>query len=127
METLVMERINGHTIREIIKERLDLPKDFNLVSFFQELKGFMEKIHNNRIYHRDFHEGNIMIDENGRPWIIDFGDACYAFDEEEAYSSSFINPNTRRTETMKYTSDNNNLAAVQISLRKYIFSRQKNI
>ncbi len=125
MEVLAMERVNGYTVKEIIEGNLDLPSDFDLEIFFQELSKFIEKMHNNRIYHRDFHEGNVMIDKNGKPWIIDFGDARFAFSEEEAYSSSFVNPNTRKMETMKYTSDNNNLAAMWYSLRKYVLGKRK--
>ncbi|CAG8460799.1 12352_t:CDS:2 [Dentiscutata heterogama] len=30
-------------------------------------------IHREKIYHRDFHSGNILVDENGGPMITDFG------------------------------------------------------
>jgi 3-deoxy-D-manno-octulosonic acid kinase len=32
---------------------------------------------NHRIWHRDLHPGNILVDDNGTPHIIDFDKACY--------------------------------------------------
>jgi serine/threonine protein kinase len=45
------------------------------------LKEFVSRLHERGIYHRDLHEGNIMIDVNdGRPCVIDFGASTYATD-----------------------------------------------
>lgn len=38
--------------------------------------GVMElinKMHNNNVFHGDLHSGNIMIGEEDKPWVIDFG------------------------------------------------------
>lgn len=124
MESLAMERVNGQSIKEIIEDDLGLPEKFDPDNFFVELDEFLRKMHANRIYHRDLHAGNIMIDENGKPWIIDFGDASRAFNEEEAYISQFMNPKTKRLESMRYTSDENNLAKIRSDLRSYIMSKK---
>ncbi|MCX6762199.1 MAG: phosphotransferase, partial [Candidatus Moranbacteria bacterium] len=98
----------------------------DLNNFFAELNDFLRILHTNRIYHRDLHEGNIMIDDKGKPWIIDFGDAVRAFSEEEAYVSHFMNPKTKRLENMRYTSDENNLAKIRSDLRSYVMGRKAN-
>lgn len=70
-----MEKINGVSIKDIISGKNDLPESFNIDTFFQELENFISKMNNEKnIYHRDIHEGNIMIDyKTGKPWVIDFG------------------------------------------------------
>lgn len=126
VEVLAMERVNGHTIREIIDNGIELPDDFDFDSFFQELDGFLKIMHSNGIYHRDLHEGNVMMDDNGKPWIIDLGDASRSFSEEEAYSSSILNSKTRKMESVRYTSDGINFSRMRANMRKYILSRKAN-
>lgn len=126
VESLAMERVNGQSIKEIVEDDLGLPENFDLNNFFAELNDFLRILHMNRIYHRDLHEGNIMIDDKGKPWIIDFGDAVRAFSEEEAYVSHFMNPKTKRLENMRYTSDENNLAKIRSDLRSYFMGRKAN-
>jgi serine/threonine protein kinase len=69
-----MERINGISLRDAILGKEEFPKNFNFEEFFIELEKFIKIMHEEGIYHRDFHDGNIMIDsETGNPWLIDFG------------------------------------------------------
>jgi len=124
MESLAMERVNGQSIKEIIEDDLGLPENFDLEKFFTELNDFLRVLHTNRIYHRDLHNGNVMVDDKGNPWIIDFGDAARAFSEEEAYISHSINPKTKKMENIRYTSDENNLAKMRGDLRSYIMNRE---
>lgn len=77
-EYLIMERIIGNTIAEISATPSKLPENFDPKAFMQELRDMVEKMHNAEVYHRDLHTGNVMIDESGRPVIIDFGTAYVA-------------------------------------------------
>lgn len=126
MEALAMERVNGQSIKEIIEDDLGLPENFDLDNFFTELNDFLRILHTNRIYHRDLHEGNVMIDDKGKPWIIDFGDASRSFSEEEAYVSHSVSPRTKKMENIRYTSDENNLAKIRGILRGYVMGRKVN-
>ena len=70
----VMETIKGHSIREVIEKKLDLPEAFNISDFFTKLKGQVVVMHRGDIYHRDLHDGNVMIEwSTSNPIIIDFG------------------------------------------------------
>ncbi len=80
-EYIIMERIMGVSIGDVISERISapIPKSYNHDIFFEKLKQDLKKMHEDGLYHRDLHEGNVMIDENGDPVIIDFGAATRAF------------------------------------------------
>ncbi|MCU0660558.1 MAG: serine/threonine-protein kinase [Candidatus Pacebacteria bacterium] len=76
-QLLAMEKINGPTLGEILRDKKELPETYNSEFFWKNLKKFVEKMHNEyRIYHRDLREDNIMIEaETGKPVVIDFGAA----------------------------------------------------
>ncbi len=98
-EMMIMERVPGVSIKDIIDGEAQLPEGFNYIEFFNELKKQIELLHENKIYHRDLHEGNVMIDsQTGKPWIIDFGaaDITFGSDDEEIYNYSTVGNVTRR-------------------------------
>ncbi len=69
---------------DVLQGRADLPVNFDLASFRNDLVDFVQKIHEAGIYHRDLHEGNIMIDkETGEIYVIDFGAASEFYGEPE--------------------------------------------
>jgi len=74
---LMMETLPAVSVDDILKGRADLPENFDIGSFQNDLLGFVEKMHSERrVCHRDLHEGNIMIDrETFKPYVIDFGAA----------------------------------------------------
>lgn len=123
-EVLAMERIEGNSIEHIIANNLDLPENFNLELFFREFNKMIDILHQNRIYHRDLHWGNVMIEKNGKPCIIDFGSAKVDFNEENSKRSEFINPNTKRREYVSFsTTDENNILETKKKLKAYIRSK----
>jgi serine/threonine protein kinase len=123
VEALVMERIDGLSFEDAMERDGELPQIFQSESAFSELENFVKILHSNGIYHRDLAEKNIMIDQDGFPYIIDFGKSTRAFDGKEAYASRVTNPATRRYEVMHFTDDNVNLSVVRQKFRKY--ERQK--
>jgi serine/threonine protein kinase len=81
---LAMETLPAVSIDDVLQGRAELPEKFDLVSFQKDLIDFIEKMHQQRIYHRDLHEGNIMIDKmTGQAYVIDFGAATEFYGEAE--------------------------------------------
>ena len=69
-----MEYIDGGTVQEILDEEKPLPEGFETDKFFNDVLEYLEEMHKRKIYHRDLHKGNIMLEFKGSdPVIIDFG------------------------------------------------------
>ena len=85
---LVMERINGNSVKEILKNTNLMPEKFNYQTFCNSLNEQIDRIHRIGIYHRDLHPGNIMIDEEGLPVIIDFGTAVKGSGSDNTYEDT---------------------------------------
>jgi tRNA A-37 threonylcarbamoyl transferase component Bud32 len=87
-EYLVMEKIEGNSVGEIIKNPQLLPKNFDPNIFCNSLDDQIKKMHNENIYHRDLHDKNVMIDKEGLPVIIDFGTATRGTGSDFTYEES---------------------------------------
>lgn len=73
---LMMEALPAVSVDDILQDRAKLPENFDFNSFQIDLLDFVDKMHQRGVYHRDLHEGNIMIDnETGQLYVIDFGAA----------------------------------------------------
>lgn len=73
VHALVMERLDAVDLSDVMEGKGELPENFNIDMFFDNLKAFFTKMHNQDIYHRDAQDRNIMVGENGEPFVIDFG------------------------------------------------------
>ncbi len=80
---IIMERIMGPSFEDIIERNVALPENYDHTSFWKELNRQLKLMHDANIYHRDLHKGNIMIDKDGGPAIIDFGTAGRSWGSEE--------------------------------------------
>lgn len=127
IEALVMEKIDGHTLEEILEGDADLPDQFKLEEVLDEISQFLKNLHESRIYHRDLAERNIMIDAEGKPWIIDFGKSARAFSEEEAYDSNVINPISKKRESIHFTKDMTNFSIIRNKLKQHLLKKRENI
>lgn len=76
---ILMERIMGPSFEDILENRKPIPENYNHNSFWKKVSEYLKLMHNANIYHRDLHKGNIMIDKDGSPVIIDFGTATKSF------------------------------------------------
>lgn len=65
---LVQERIRGRTLA-------DLPAGEVTDALLADLWAQVAKLHAARIAHRDLRLANVFVDEDDRPWLIDFGAA----------------------------------------------------
>lgn len=83
---IVMETIKGSSLRDILTGEAELPETYDHDRFWDRLTSLVGRLNNNNIYHRDLHDGNVMIErETGEPVIIDFGLAATAFGDEDPY------------------------------------------
>ena len=70
---IVMEYIKGKNLKQIIRERIQ-PFTFDeALTLIRPCLESLGRVHDAGLIHRDFTPDNIIIDEKGRPRIIDFG------------------------------------------------------
>ena len=69
---IVMEYIKGKTLKEIIREKGKLTLD-ETVDYSIQIAEALEHAHRNHIVHRDIKPHNIMVTEDGRIKVTDFG------------------------------------------------------
>jgi serine/threonine protein kinase len=72
MPCLVMDFVAGETLNECIRRRKSIPEN-EAWQLFQKLASAVEALHQKGIIHCDIHPGNIIVQPNGEPMLIDFG------------------------------------------------------
>ena len=77
---LIMEHIRGRTLAQFAREQRITPR--RAAELVPELSGAVAFAHGRGIVHQDIKPGNVLIDESGRPRLIDFGLAW----QEDAWS-----------------------------------------
>ncbi len=121
---ILMERVYGVSIKDIVHGTERVPDNYDHKKFFTKLKENIKIMHENNIHHRDLHEGNVMIDQNGDPVIIDFGTACTSFSgDEHPYGETvrMLNKNTGRYEFQSgyFKDDERMLYQLDIKMREF--------
>lgn len=82
----------------IQSENINYYKDFPIkekVKLLKKIKRLIISMHENNIIHTDLHNGNIIIDDNLNPYIIDFDNCSYKkykteINDTNDYSQEFI-------------------------------------
>ncbi|MBZ5595865.1 MAG: protein kinase [Acidobacteriia bacterium] len=69
---ITMDYIEGRDLKSILVERGKLPPE-EAVSIIQQVCRGLEAAHTEGVVHRDLKPQNIMVDANGRVWVMDFG------------------------------------------------------
>jgi hypothetical protein len=83
---LVMEYVRGTTLMDFLKQHtLDLDTRLELMARVCEA---VEHAHRNGILHRDLKPGNVMVDGEGQPRVLDFG-LAKSFKEGTAHAQVF--------------------------------------
>lgn len=119
ISVLVMEKIDGDTLGEIIEKDLPLPEGFNLNRFSDNLKRFFERLNEGNIHHQDIHTGNIMIDRTtGAAVVIDFGSS------DERIGGDRQSVLVERGRQRFISSDPDQLRATLLELKKHIYKKR---
>jgi len=69
---LTMQWIKGGTLADVIAERGALPTP-EVLTLATKLSSALAAAHSHNILHRDIKPGNILVDEEGEPFLADFG------------------------------------------------------
>ena len=83
---IVMEYIKGKTLKELIREKGKLSSE-EMINYSIQIAEALEHAHQNHIVHRDIKPHNIMVTDDGRIKVTDFGIA------RAASSSTVTNTN----------------------------------
>lgn len=69
---LVMEYVEGRTLRSLLRERGALPFE-EAMALFDQILDAIAHVHREGVLHRDLKPGNVLITEGGQVKIADFG------------------------------------------------------
>ncbi len=80
---LVFEYIDGKTLDDFPKNYF---KEEEKIRIAKDICGVLYEVHLNKFIHRDIKLENIIIDKDGKSYLIDFGIAKVLADAKEAYT-----------------------------------------
>ncbi len=70
---LITEKINGKSLQDYIENG----EDFSVRDVMKSLVAIVRQVHKQGIIHCDIKPSNIVLCEDGRVTLVDFGSACY--------------------------------------------------
>ncbi len=86
---IVMEYIDGKTLKEVIKEKGSLSTD-EILDYSKQIALALKHAHSNNVIHRDIKPHNILVTEDGRAKVTDFGIALAATSSTITNTGSII-------------------------------------
>jgi serine/threonine-protein kinase len=86
---LVLEFVEGKDLKQLLEERAPLPMEEALRLFADLLRG-LGHAHRLGILHRDIKPANLLVSENGRLKISDFGLATFADTQEVTQTGAIV-------------------------------------
>ena len=84
----VMDFVDGKSLSEIVREKGAFPEE-QAVRYIREVATALQYVHDNNRLHLDIKPGNIMVDSNDNPILIDFG-ASKQYDEAGGENTSTL-------------------------------------
>lgn len=115
-KVIEMEYLDAISIEKALTSGNAILNDLDIDTFFERLRAYVVTMHETfNIYHRDLHEGNILIGRNGMPYVIDFGCATRSFDPDTAYESL----DKFGQKMFRFVPDEDRLYAVERKIRDY--------
>jgi serine/threonine protein kinase len=85
---LVLKLIHGKTLRELLqKGPIDTSK---VIEIAIAISKALASAHQRGIVHRDLKPGNVMLDDHGKIWLMDFGLAKNIFESNDATGTGMI-------------------------------------
>ena len=89
IEFIVMEKIKGKTLKSIIEEKGPLTNE-QIVDYARQIALALNAAHRKGVVHRDIKPANILINENNRVKVTDFGIARVSSKATLTYTSSIL-------------------------------------
>lgn len=120
---IVMEYVEGHTVRELLKDGTAVPID-EALEIMVGILGALEYAHNEGIVHRDIKPGNVMLTPTGQVKVMDFGIARALADQSATMTATnsvvgtaqYLSPEQARGEVVDARSDLYSAACVLFEL-----------
>ncbi len=119
-KVIAMEKLNAKSVDDILHSKGTLPPWFDVDTFCDELHTVLDHFHAKGLYHRDMHEGNIMISQQKEigdgdkiGFIIDFGLSVQDDTGIEPYKKQVAGT------TFTYSDDYGIIKRVQTALKTY--------
>lgn len=108
---LFFDFIKGGSLFDYLEDNGHFPHEDDVKPYLQRIITGIEDLHMNRIIHRDIKLENIVLSEDGKPYIIDFG-CAKIFEEDDIESARgkngtimYSSPEMLRGEMYSYETD----------------------
>lgn len=111
LQYIVMEYVDGMTLREYLNERGGKLTNRETVHFISQILKALDHAHRNGVVHRDIKPQNIMLLDNGQLRMMDFGIARISRAENQLTggkamgSVHYISPEQAKGDETDFTSD----------------------
>ena len=111
LQYIVMEYVDGMTLREYLNERGGKLTSRETVHFISQILKALDHAHHNGVVHRDIKPQNIMLRDNGQLRMMDFGIARISRAENQLTggkamgSVHYISPEQAKGDETDFTSD----------------------
>ena len=111
LQYIVMEYVDGMTLREYLNERGGKLTSRETVHFISQILKALDHAHHNGVVHRDIKPQNIMLLDNGQLRMMDFGIARISRAENQLTGSKamgsvhYISPEQAKGDETDFTSD----------------------
>jgi serine/threonine protein kinase len=90
---MAMPFYDGHTLTQVLRGMPAPPSQGWLMGVIEPLLGALELLHSQQIYHRDISPDNILLLEDGRPVLLDFGAARHVISDRTQALTAILKPN----------------------------------